>query len=66
LQFSLQEASPETFVYNLVCRAGCAAEFVNVYTKVFMFLGNILLENDSLFEEHNNFIYTCKIQHRHH
>jgi hypothetical protein len=40
---------------HITCTAGHVAQFVTLYTKVFMFLRKILLENNSLFEQHNDF-----------
>jgi hypothetical protein len=33
------------------------AKFVNLYTKASVFLRNVLLENNSPFEQHSEFIY---------
>jgi len=39
------------------CIASYVVESVHFYTKAFMFIWNILFENDFPFEEHNDFIH---------
>jgi hypothetical protein len=44
-------------IQGVICIAGHVAEFVKLYTKAFMFLWNILFENDFPFKEPSNFIH---------
>jgi hypothetical protein len=43
---------------HVECIACHVAVFLNFQTKALMFVGNILLENNSPFEEHNTFIHS--------
>jgi hypothetical protein len=41
---------------HVICLSCHFTELVNLFTKVFIFLRNMLLENNSPFEEHSNVI----------
>jgi hypothetical protein len=51
-------ALSQAYAY-IVSVASHVAKFVNLYGKAFMFFRNVLIENNSPFEQHNDFVCSC-------